>query len=93
MSYFGVSVYPTMNPSRVQLRRSPSLAHSSHIPRNAPVALCIVCVSAALIMQTMPVVDFLLINTIQKIPAARLLAIHMIKKYLASAATSEPRMA
>ena len=56
-------------------------------------AFCIVCVSAALIMQTMPVVDFLLINTIQNIPAARLLAIHMIKKYLASAATSEPRMA
>jgi hypothetical protein len=45
------------------------------------------------IMRVTPAVDFLSINTIQKIPAARLLAIHMIKKYLASAATSEPRMA
>ena len=44
-------------------------------------------------MQTMPAVDLLSINTIQKILAAGLLAIHMVKKYLASTAASEPRMA
>ena len=92
MSYFRVGVYPSMNPSRVQLRRSPSLAHSSHIPRSTPVTLCIVCISAVLIMQTMPAVDLLSINTIQKILAAGLLAIHMVKKHLASTAASEPGM-
>ena len=34
MSYFGVSVYPSMNPSRVQLRRSSSMTRLSHLPRS-----------------------------------------------------------
>jgi len=34
MPYFEVSVYPSRNPSRVQLRRSPSLARSPHPPQS-----------------------------------------------------------
>src|SRR5690554_976329 len=34
LAYFEESVHPSMNPSRVQLRRSPSMAHSPHLPRS-----------------------------------------------------------
>ena len=88
MPYFGVGVYPSMNPSRVQLRRYTILGSLvTPIPKHSLI-FCIVCMRAACISSS-PSNGILAADySNNRKRAVDLPTIHMIKTCLAGAAAS-----